>query len=105
MFIDFFDENEVIISLKDAAEMLPKRRGGKCVNVSTLYRWTTIGCRGAVLASIQIGGTRCTSKQALQQFFEQLTAGCQPRPCQPRLSSRRDRRRLQAERRLDDVGV
>lgn len=65
---------ETILSLSGAAKDLPARRGGKRPHVSCLYRWTTAGCRGVVLESIQIGGTRCTSREALGRFFRRLTA-------------------------------
>lgn len=64
---------EIVRTLTDAAAGLPRRRGGKPVNVATLYRWATHGCRGVRLETIQIGGTRCTSQEALQRFFERLT--------------------------------
>ena len=64
---------EQIISLTDAARILPARRGGKRVHVSCIYRWTNAGCRGVILESIQIGGTRCTSREALARFFDRLT--------------------------------
>lgn len=65
--------NESIVSLSDAAKALPRRRGGKRPHVSCIYRWTVNGCRGVVLESIQIGGTRCTSKEALSRFFQRLS--------------------------------
>jgi hypothetical protein len=64
---------EHVISLTDATKILPARRGGKRPHVSCIYRWTTIGCRGVVLESIQIGGTRCTSREAVARFFARLT--------------------------------
>ena len=64
---------EHVVSLTQAARLLPARRGGKRPHVSCLYRWTTSGCKGAILESIQVGGTRCTSKEALARFFEALT--------------------------------
>ena len=70
--IDVFSEE--VVSLTDAARLCPRRRSGKKPHVSCLYRWTTTGCKGVVLESIQIGGTRCTSHQALARFFKQLTA-------------------------------
>jgi hypothetical protein len=66
-------EVETVLSLTDAAARLPRRRGGKRVNVATLYRWSTHGCRGVRLETIQIGGTKCTSVEALQRFFLELT--------------------------------
>lgn len=72
MAIDTLTEDP--LSLADAAKTLPRRRAGKKPNIATLYRWTTAGCRGVVLESYQCGGTRCTTREALQRFFERLTA-------------------------------
>jgi hypothetical protein len=66
---------ERVISLRAAVHLLPSRRGGRPAHVATLYRWTTRGCRGVVLESVQIGATRCTSREALDRFFQSLTAG------------------------------
>jgi hypothetical protein len=64
---------EELISLTKAAEVLPHRRRGRKPHVSTLFRWATGGCRGVVLETLQVGGTRCTSREALQRFFEALS--------------------------------
>src|SRR4051794_14831263 len=64
---------EPLITLSQAAANLPRRRKGRKTHVSTLYRWATKGCRGNVLETLQVGGTRCTSSEALQRFFERLT--------------------------------
>ncbi len=61
-------------SLAEAPGLLPRRRKGRKVHVSTLYRWATVGCRGIVLETLQVGGTRCTSRESLQRFFEALSA-------------------------------
>jgi len=66
--------SEELVSLTEAARILPKRRRGKRPHTATLYRWTVRGCRGVILESMQCGGTRCTSRQALQRFFDALTA-------------------------------
>jgi hypothetical protein len=65
--------DETILPPAEAAKELPRRRRGRRTHVSTLYRWMTSGCRGVVLESIQVGGTRCTSKEALMRFFERLS--------------------------------
>src|SRR5437763_6223445 len=65
---------EEILTLAQAAATLPRRRRGRKTHVSTLYRWTMVGCRGIRLETIQIGGTRCTSREALQRFFERLSS-------------------------------
>jgi hypothetical protein len=64
---------EELISLRDAARLLPGRRRGKKPSISCLYRWTTAGCRGVVLESVNVGGTRCTSRQALARFIARLS--------------------------------
>jgi hypothetical protein len=66
-------QSEHVISFAQASDESPRRRRGRKIHVSCFYRWSTIGCRGIVLETIQIGGTRCTSREALQRFFEQLS--------------------------------
>ena len=81
---------EDLFSLTEATKLLPRRRAGKRPNVATLYRWSTAGCKGIVLETIQIGGTRCTSREALQRFFDRLTAqrSNHPLPVTPRVDTR-----------------
>ena len=62
------------IPLTQATIHLPRRRRGRKAAVSTLHRWATRGLRGVVLETIRIGGTKCTSLQALQRFFDNLSA-------------------------------
>ena len=66
--------NEQVVSLSDAAKLLPGRRQSKRPHISCIYRWTVNGCSGVVLESIQVGGTRCTSHEALARFMSRLTA-------------------------------
>jgi len=103
MAIDFHTEE--IFSLADAAKSLPRRRGGKKVHLSCAYRWTKTGCRGVILESIQIGGTRCTSKEALARFFQRLTFGKGSAPEAPRSPAGRRRAAERAERELAREGV
>lgn len=65
---------EKVISLTAATRHLPGRRQGKRPNVTTLYRWAQHGCRGVRLETIKVGGTTCTSLEALQRFCDALTA-------------------------------
>jgi hypothetical protein len=69
--------SETLLPLAQAAGELPRRRRGRKTHVSTLYRWATVGCRGIVLETIQIGGTRCTSREGMQRFFERLSTHVQ----------------------------
>ena len=104
---------ENLISLSDAAKGLPRRRRGRKPHVSTLFRWTTIGVRGVVLESIQVGACRCTSKEALQRFFERLSQPSQSvalgGPAVPitvcRTVAQRQRQSAAAARKLTDMGA
>jgi hypothetical protein len=95
--------SEQVISLTEAAKLLPRRRRGKRPTVSTLYRWAQVGCKGVVLESIQVGGTRCTSREALARFFQRLTRG--DSPALPRSPARRRYAAAAAERELQREGV
>lgn len=96
--------SETLISLTEAAKLLPARRGGKRVHVSCAYRWTNTGCRGVILESIQIGGTRCTSREALARFFDRLThSECDPPPL--RTLAKRQRASEAAAEELGRMGV
>ena len=76
---------EEMLSLSQAAARIPQLRG-KPVAQSTVWRWARHGRRGTRLETIIVGGTECTSIQALQRFFETLSGGagtsadCKPRP-------------------------
>jgi hypothetical protein len=66
-------QSEHVISFSQASDESPRRRRGRKIHISCYYRWSSVGCRGIILETIQIGGTRCTSRQALQRFFERLS--------------------------------
>jgi hypothetical protein len=106
MPIDVF--NETVVSFSDATKRLPKHNGTK-TNVSTLYRWAQAGLRshdGQVvwLETIKVGGTTCTSLEALQRFFERLSRPT-PEPMPPRRTVRQRMRDIQrAEEVLDRAG-
>jgi hypothetical protein len=96
--------DEEVISLPTAAKLLPRRRGGKKVHTSTIYRWTVTGLRGIVLESLQIGGTRCTSREALQRFFERLNRVPTFHRSPTTLSQQAKQSKV-VEKQLDDLGV
>jgi hypothetical protein len=99
---------EVPIPLTQAAAEQPCRRRGRKTHVSTLYRWATAGCRGVILETIQVGATRCTSREALQRFFERLTSpnGSLPVPIStPRSSAQRTRDSAAAAAKLEKQGA
>ena len=59
--------SEALLTLAEVGELVRK-------HVATVYRWSTVGVRGVVLETLQVGGTRCSSREALQRFCERLTA-------------------------------
>jgi hypothetical protein len=103
-------QSEAILSLSQAADELPRRRRGRKTHVSTLFRWSSAGCKGIVLETIQVGGTRCTSREALQRFFERLTeprtvgaGSATPGNLRSAVRRRRDSERAGAE--LESLGA
>ena len=99
-------QNETIITLTEAARLLPRRRAGRPVHVSCLYRWAQIGCRGVRLEIVQIGGTKCTSREAMQRFFDSLTAQSEGQPVAPPPRSKSRRKQIEAaEIRLAAAGI
>ncbi|NQT14426.1 MAG: DUF1580 domain-containing protein [Planctomycetes bacterium] len=95
-------QNEQVVTLTQATRHLPKRRKGRRPAVSTLFRWAQDGVRGVHLETLQVGGTRCTSLEALQRFFEQLT---EVSTREPTPSPSKAQAAAQAERALDAAGI
>jgi len=94
---------ETVITLSEATEHLPRRRAGKRPHIATLYRWAQRGVRGVKLETIRVGGTLCTSLEALQQFCECCT---NPNTAPTSQSTRtRGRQMKQAEAELTAAGI
>lgn len=66
-------KKEKVLSFAEICLLLPRRRAGRASHPATLYRWANPGLRGIKLETIQVGGTLCTSLEALQRFFNQLS--------------------------------
>ena len=100
-------DHEQLISLAGASRYVTKRfgdrRGGRPLNVSTIHRWVGRGLKGIHLESIQVGGTRFTSAEALHRFFERL-AGRDPVVVR-QTSASHMRRVAEAEKVLDKAGI
>ena len=105
--------SEQTLSLSQAAKLksLPRRREGKRPNASTLWRWALHGIRGIRLETAMAGGVRVTSAEAIQRFFDALTAQSEagrqsiPTPQPTRLSAVRRKQIEQAERKLELAGI
>ena len=98
---------EELISLKDACQLLPRRRRGRKPSFSTIWRWALHGARGVKLETLRVGGTLCTSREALQRFFDKLSErdGIVQPEQQPGYTTPGQRQRAveQAERKLARV--
>jgi hypothetical protein len=111
--------DEELLSARQVTELIPPRRLGRKMHLSTVHRWWTSGCGGVRLESIRIGGQRFTSLQALQRFFDRLTRldhtsiasppSADPiptsRPSRPPVQRSRAERHLRVERELDELGL
>ena len=72
MPIDPFTEETFPFAV--AARRLPRTRGDRPVSPATLWRWAAHGLRGVKLETVRVGGTTCTSVEALRRFFAALDA-------------------------------
>lgn len=71
--------NEQVLSMAQAARVLPTRTNGKPLHVGTLYRWVCQGLRGVRLETVRIGDHMYTSREALQRFVGALTDAAERR--------------------------
>lgn len=93
-------QNAKLIPLSQVPRLnfLPCRRNGRKLHPSTVFRWAQRGLRGVKLQVVRVGGTLCTTEDALCRFFEQLTGGVNtPPPIK--------RNRAQVQRELDEAGI
>jgi hypothetical protein len=100
---------EELRSIANAAKWLPTRRGDRPAHASSLFRWAKYGLRGVRLETIRVGGTLCTSKEALERFFARLAERDDPHapdspvanPTPPKPASRRQREIAEAARQAE----
>jgi hypothetical protein len=71
MSIDVFSDE--LLSLKEASATIPGRP-----HFVSLHRWCKEGLRGVRLSTVLVGGTRYTTKRALNAFFEATANAATP---------------------------
>ena len=69
-------QSETLIQFRDVPAWTKKNLGNR-VSPSTIQRWRLRGARGVKLESILAGGTRYTSVEALNRFFNASTAAAE----------------------------
>ena len=67
-------KNEQLLTLAEACRSIPPRG----VSRATLFRWIQKGVRGAILATIKIGGRTLTSQQAIDSFITSMNSSDAP---------------------------
>ena len=99
------EESEPLIRLNDvpALPWLPRRRGGKKLNVSTVHRWADPK-RPIHLRTTRVGGARCTQENWLREFFDRM-AREQPASPAIRSAARRQRDVNHAMTELAQAGI
>ncbi len=90
---------EARLTITEASKlpMFSRRRRGRPINVSTIWRWAKRGVRGIRLETELQGGMRLTSEEALIRFFTALQAIRDGAPVVPR--GRTPKQRQQASER------
>jgi hypothetical protein len=102
---------ESILSLSQAAALLPPGRGGVRPTLSCIVRWILKGAKSPSgervrLEGIRLGGRWITSREALQRFAERLTPQLDNNVIPPpRSLSKRQRTSERAARELDRMGI
>jgi hypothetical protein len=94
---------EEAITLAAATRLRLVQRNGRRPDVSTLWRWAMRGRRGVRLETIQIGGSRCTSREAILRFFTRISTDKPDDVSQ--LTMHRASAIARAERDLADDGI
>ena len=102
MGIDLQLEHIVAFSRVPQLACIPRRRQDRRLHVSTIYRWHLRGIKGVRLEAIRVGGTFCTSIEALQRFFERLA---EPKNQQPTSPTPSNASQMAVEKKLDSLGV
>jgi hypothetical protein len=95
---------EDVFPFNHARNFFPRRRQGKHPSLSCLYRWSGKGCRGVVLESVNVGGTRCTSREAVARFIRGLSVSESPGNTL-RAPAARDRASRRAQEELHRLGL
>jgi hypothetical protein len=96
--------NDRLIVLAEVPKILPRKSGGKRLNLSTVYRWVQRGVNGKRLEAVRLGGVYYTSSEALQRFAESPFASDQSTE-NPRHRPDRDAAFTKASRELDELGI
>jgi hypothetical protein len=93
-----------------ALPFLARRRGGRPLNPSTVWRWHARGVRGIRLETGVQGGLRVTTAEAVERFFDRVKVardgdGGAATATMPRTPTQRRRASERAGARLRGKGI
>jgi hypothetical protein len=102
--------SETLLTLAQAARLVPPGRNGRKTYLSTIHRWILKGVRlpsGEVvrLEAIRLSSRWLTSREALQRFAERQTPRLDGDLSSPRTPLARHRASERAARRLERIGI
>jgi len=93
---------EDLLTMPEAAALLPKRRGGAKVSLTSLWRWSTRGAKGVRLETVRVGSSVYTTRAALRRFIEARSTAAGGAVAQVPAPTTRSRR---AMRELEKLGM
>jgi hypothetical protein len=94
--------DEEVIRISEVPDLPFMRGRGNKVSLATLWRWVNNGLKGVRLETVKIGGTRCTSVQAVQRFIRAHNGGAS---VEVRTPARRLKERERAKVMLTSEGI
>lgn len=71
-------ETETLLTLDQARHLPVLQKDGKAPHIVTIYGWTTHGLGGVVLETRQVGGSRRTSREAVNRWIERRSLQREP---------------------------
>lgn len=94
--------SEIPVTLRAACDAPQLRRNGRKPHIASMYRWVTRGCRGIVLESLVVAGSRVTTMEAIDRWIASLSANDKVQPAashnyRTTLRRQRDHARAEAE--------
>jgi hypothetical protein len=102
---------EAVLSLAEAAKLLPSARLGRPVSFACILRWILNGTKSpdgriVKLEALRLGSRWVTSREALQRFAERLTPPMESEPtATPRTPGHRRRVLERTARDLEKLGI
>ena len=102
--------NETLLTLSQAARLLPPSRQGKPVTLSCILRWVLDGVRSPSgekirLEAIRLGPKWVTSQEAIQRFADRQTPTLDDRAPEVRTPTQRQRASDRAAKELERLGI